>query len=1350
MIKKTKFFISIITIFSLLGPFSFIGLNVGQAAGYTTNVVAGISEITVSPSSTVLGATTSYLFSFKINADMTVGSGQLGGFNMSTFFNGVSDANHAINFTSASLGYIKDDGASVGTTLIINQNQNFISPYFSDAQTIASGSTVTILINNVINPLAAGTYGVDINAQVCGPDCGGAGQGQNNSAILIGIDKFIEGYVTYDTGGAVSTCAINANLQGAQEWSNTNCGSDGYFRLALTTAGLWQLHPDAQWVDGQRVTTDWFWQSQDPMIDVSAAGTYTQNFTVVKADATVTGKLVKPDGGIIADPWQYYVDLRNETGQGSGSGLQSDGSFSIPAKAGTYTLQLNSQGSTYYIPSMQVTVVTGETKALGTIYLKEKAARIKGVVTNTSGVAVGSIRVNAWISGSGGSGWSNATTAADGSYSIPVFKGEWEVAIDQWDASQKNYITQGGQTRVSILTDTQVTTGVNFSLTLADAQVTIVLKDAAGNLISNMYGWAYCRKKGTQPGPGSDFGMGIQGSSASIKLLGGYTYVCAANVPPESNMSLDKEVEVAVAVGENKTVNVTLIQNDGEIVGYLRDASTGAVITNVQGDVYANGEGQGFGYNARINADGSYRISVKHGTYFLGYNIRTPGFMQGNPDQSPVTVPVNGRAVKTLKAHRANAYIAATVLDPNGNKVKDGWVWCNNMKQKEREVKGPVEGGSVLNTGGQIRDGSAMIGVVAGTYSCGAGLPPEMSSFLPPQNVDVSVAANITTPITLKFRASEGSVTGSATREDGTALRMGFCHAWNPQGGFSGGQVMDGSYNIPLTRGTWYIGCDSMDGTSFYRSNEEPITLSTVGTIISKNFTLRKSAFNIPQGISSTFDASQLTTITLPDNSIITIPANAIASSGNYTLTASPNINIYRTPEAKPALGFAWSLELTDSNGQSVTSSFNSSVTITIFYDDAMLKAEGIEETSIIGRYWDSNSSTWKLPDNVVQNTEQNTIMMTVNHFTDFAITTGSSRYGSNTVKNIVTAPKVGGGPQVTVWDSNGTQQASFMAYNSNLRTGVKAVMGDLDGDGNDEIVTLPGALAAPHLRVFNSSGQNLANTFVFARTFRGTYSLALGDVDGDGNAEIIVTPTSNGGPQVRIYKYANGSLSLYSSFFAFATTLRAGVEVTVGDVNGDGADEIVAVPGQGAAPHVRIFNGTGGLVSQFFAFPTGFRGGVNIALGDYNGDGAKDLALTPASAGGPQYRVVTYTGSALLSGFAYNRAWRMGLKAGIGDVDGDNQAELVVSPVRGGAHIQVYGPNGLERQFFAFATSFRGGADIAVADLDADGTSEIIVTPMSAGGPQVRIMNSSGQAAHQFMALHPGFRGGVDMTISK
>ncbi|MFA5069816.1 MAG: FG-GAP-like repeat-containing protein [Patescibacteria group bacterium] len=1356
MKKKLYIILNFLTVLSLVGPFSFMNVNFAQAitAGPSISVYAG---------DTTLDETTSYIITLNHIPEMTTTEV----WHNIQFFTGINyrgaeNPNAEIDFSNATLtgGYVRVYTGESYVTVPAGQTELQTSAdnirnfdlIINGAYSIPENALIKIKINNVVNPSVAGTFSAWFNGgfsdNVGWNDIGGA---QNDSALLLGIDKFINGDVTYKTGGAVTTCAINANKQGAQEWANADCDGSGHYNLGLTSAGTWQVHLDAKNINGQRVTTDWIYEGSDSYVEANVAGTYTQNFSVVKATSSVMGKVLLANGAVPANPWEYRVDIRNQQGQGSGTNLGNDGAFSVPVLAGTYNLSVNSQNAQFYVDPLNITIGNDQTKNVGTLTLKEKTAAIKGKVTDDSGSPVSGLRVNMW----GQNGWGEGRTNANGNYTIWTYKGDWEIMVDQMEAGQQGLIQQGEPNRISITENDQIVTGVNFRLIQTDATAKLTILDMNGVKAGNINGYAYCRKADAMPGPGSDFGMGLGGQSAnpvSIPVIGGETYVCGVNVPSEMNLALDKEVEAYIGVGQTKSISVVLLHNDSEIVGYLRDASSGAVITNVEGDVFAQGEMKGMGYHSFINADGSYRLSVKGGSsYFLGYNIRTAGYVQGQPDQSPVVVPASSRVVKTLKVHKANANLNITVLDPDGSKVTYAWVWCDNMKQKENELKGSFEGGEVLHAGGETNlSGVAKLPIVAGEYTCGAGLPPNMAQYMPPENAEIMIVSGATENITLQFRESEGTVKGSVTDENGSEMSMGFCHAWNPEGGFSGGQVFNGSYSIPLTRGTWYVGCDSMNGQEFFRSDEMQINLEAVGDNISKDFVLRKSSFEIPQGISQSFDASTLTVINLPDGSMITIPANAVATSGTYTLTASPNINLYHTPEAKPALGFAWSFELTDSSGQSVTTNFNSNVTITIKYDEEILREMGIDEAKIIGRYWDEASSTWKMPDNIVQDTENNIINIMIDHFTDFAVTTGTDDIGGVTEKNIVTAPKVGGGPQVTTWDSNGTRQAGFMAYAPTLRTGVKAVMGDLDGDGNDEIVTLPSGLAAPHLRVFTSSGEVLAGTFIYATTFRGTYSLSLGDVDGDGSQEIIVAPTANGGPQVRVYKYAAGVLSLHSSFFAYAQTLRTGINVYAGDVNGDGEDEIITATRQGAAPHVRIFSGTGGLVSQFFAFPTGFRGGVNIALGDYNGDGSQDLALTPAGNGGPQYRVVNYEGTTLLSGFAYNTAWRMGLKAGIGDVDGDNQAEVVVAPVLGGAHIQVYGPSGLEKQFFAFPTTFRGGADLKVTDVDANGTADIIITPMTGGGPQVRVMNSSGTVLYQFMSLHPGFRGGVNLEVSK
>jgi hypothetical protein len=51
------------------------------------------------------------------------------------------------------------------------------------------------------------------------------------------------------------------------------------------------------------------------------------------------------------------------------------------------------------------------------------------------------------------------------------------------------------------------------------------------------------------------------------------------------------------------------------------------------------------------------------------------------------------------------------------------------------------------------------------------------------------------------------------------------------------------------------------------------------------------------------------------------------------------------------------------------------------------------------------------------------------------------------------------------------------------------------------------------------------------------------------------------------------------------------------------------------------------------------------------------------------------------------------------------------------------------------------------LSDLDANGKDEVIFGTGVDLGPNVRIFNQDGKAIGQFMALHPGFRGGINVN---
>ena len=78
---------------------------------------------------------------------------------------------------------------------------------------------------------------------------------------------------------------------------------------------------------------------------------------------------------------------------------------------------------------------------------------------------------------------------------------------------------------------------------------------------------------------------------------------------------------------------------------------------------------------------------------------------------------------------------------------------------------------------------------------------------------------------------------------------------------------------------------------------------------------------------------------------------------------------------------------------------------------------------------------------------------------------------------------------------------------------------------------------------------------------------MAAGDVNGDGHADIITGAGAGGGPHVSVF--SGTDLSILASFFAYDPAFTGGVTVAAGDVNGDGLADIVTGAGAGGGPHV-------------------------------------------------------------------------------------------------------------------------------------------------------------------------------------
>src|SRR5205814_1435174 len=154
-------------------------------------------------------------------------------------------------------------------------------------------------------------------------------------------------------------------------------------------------------------------------------------------------------------------------------------------------------------------------------------------------------------------------------------------------------------------------------------------------------------------------------------------------------------------------------------------------------------------------------------------------------------------------------------------------------------------------------------------------------------------------------------------------------------------------------------------------------------------------------------------------------------------------------------------------------------------------------------------------------------------------------------------------------------------------------------GDGVLDIVTAAGPGGGPHVKVFDgATGFTIASPvsdfFAYDAPFRGGVYVAAGDVNGDGFPDVITGAGTGGGPHVKVFDGLTGAV-IYS-FFAYDAAFRGGVTVAAGDVDGDGHADIITGAGPGGGPHVEVFSGaTGARIRSFFAYSRSFTGGVFV-----------------------------------------------------------------------------------------------------------------------------------------------------------
>ena len=190
-----------------------------------------------------------------------------------------------------------------------------------------------------------------------------------------------------------------------------------------------------------------------------------------------------------------------------------------------------------------------------------------------------------------------------------------------------------------------------------------------------------------------------------------------------------------------------------------------------------------------------------------------------------------------------------------------------------------------------------------------------------------------------------------------------------------------------------------------------------------------------------------------------------------------------------------------------------------------------------------------------------------------------------------------------------------------------------------------------------------------------GWVSNDVGDLDGDGIRDLVLTaPTNDGGGNAsgRIYVHSSASGDLLFAATGAAANWQLGHDAgAAGDLNGDGVPDIIAGAPTGGTGRAVVYSGTsrglGTVIHTFNGQANGDEFGHRVAGGgDFDGDGVADVIVgAPGSDGNGvnSGRAYVYSGATLsllctLNGPSSNDRFGSGV-AFVGDLDGDGRDEV-------------------------------------------------------------------------------------------
>ncbi len=252
----------------------------------------------------------------------------------------------------------------------------------------------------------------------------------------------------------------------------------------------------------------------------------------------------------------------------------------------------------------------------------------------------------------------------------------------------------------------------------------------------------------------------------------------------------------------------------------------------------------------------------------------------------------------------------------------------------------------------------------------------------------------------------------------------------------------------------------------------------------------------------------------------------------------------------------------------------------------------------------------------------------------------------------------------------------------------------------------------------------NSFNTNYILTSGSAPYKSSIGDLDGDGKADLVtINPSSN---TVSVYRNISMPGSLTATSFATKVDFATGTTpnfVTIGDLDGDGKPELVV--SNETSNTVSIFRNTsvvGSITTSSFDGKLDITTGTNpksVSIGDLDGDGKPEFVIVNSAINTVSvYRNFSFSGIIIFAGKTDFATGLFPTSVSIGDLDGDEKPDLAVTVWNSNHYVAVLrntssSTGGITTISFANKVDFATGTgpiSVSIGDLDDDGKPDLAV----------------------------------------